>query len=346
MADTYGFTYRRSARPRHFWLGDRWATPAERRSAARFVTRGFDAMEKAGAAGRDVAAIEVTDRTSRWTPLLDAWIAVFTSVDSAHASTLDHSNYRDTEENWPMRDGFGALVARYCADVPVALNTPVERIDWSGRRVAVDTPGGFIEARAVIVTVSTGVLAAGTIRFTPALPDGKRTAIEALPTGHANKIALQFDGDVFGDMPRHFRLLSQISGETILFQVRPFGWPMAIGFVGGRLSAGLEAAGEQVAIDLALGHLTEAFGSGIARHLRKAAFTGWTGDPWIRGAYSAARPGQAHRRADLAAAIDDRLFFAGEATSLDFFSTAHGAYLTGCAAARAAATAIGRISVS
>ena len=35
----------------------------------------------------------------------------------------------------------------------------------------------------------------------------------------------------------------------------------------------------------------------------------------------------------LAAPVDDRLFFAGEACSLRDFSTAHGAYLTGVAAA-------------
>jgi len=34
--------------------------------------------------------------------------------------------------------------------------------------------------------------------------------------------------------------------------------------------------------------------------------------------------------------VNDRLFFAGEACSLNFFSTAHGAYETGLAAANAA----------
>jgi monoamine oxidase len=82
------------------------------------------------------------------------------------------------------------------------------------------------------------------------------------------------------------------------------------------------------------------FGAGIARHLVKTAGTAWGGDPYIRGGYSAARPGHAHRRADLAAPIDDRLFFAGEATSIDSYATAHGAYLTGIAAAAAAAAAL------
>ena len=57
--------------------------------------------------------------------------------------------------------------------------------------------------------------------------------------------------------------------------------------------------------------------------------TAWRGDPWTLGAYSAPRPGQAHQREVLARPVDDRLFFAGEATTRDTFATCHGAYLTG-----------------
>jgi monoamine oxidase len=69
--------------------------------------------------------------------------------------------------------------------------------------------------------------------------------------------------------------------------------------------------------------------------------TAWRGDPWVKGAYSAARPGTVGQRARLAEAIDGRLFFAGEATSSEFFATAHGAYLSGIRAADEAHGAIG-----
>ena len=42
----------------------------------------------------------------------------------------------------------------------------------------------------------------------------------------------------------------------------------------------------------------------------------------------------------LAAPVDDRLFFAGEACSRSDFSTAHGAYVTGVAAGRALIAAL------
>ena len=64
-------------------------------------------------------------------------------------------------------------------------------------------------------------------------------------------------------------------------------------------------------------------------------------DPFARGAYSHALPGHADKRAVLAASVDGRLFFAGEATSPNFFSTAHGAYETGVAAAEQALAALG-----
>ena len=77
-------------------------------------------------------------------------------------------------------------------------------------------------------------------------------------------------------------------------------------------------------------HLEALFGSSIKGCLTdRVIATTWQGDPWTLGAYSAARPGRAHQRAVLARPVDDRLFFAGEATSTDSCCTCHGAYLSG-----------------
>jgi monoamine oxidase len=62
--------------------------------------------------------------------------------------------------------------------------------------------------------------------------------------------------------------------------------------------------------------------------------TRWQADPFARGSYSHALPGHADDRFVLAGPVGDRLFFAGEACSPEFFSTAHGAYLSGITAAR------------
>jgi monoamine oxidase len=59
----------------------------------------------------------------------------------------------------------------------------------------------------------------------------------------------------------------------------------------------------------------------------------WGADPFARGSYSYALPGMADCRAALAAPVDGRLFFAGEACSRGDFSTAHGGWNTGVSAA-------------
>jgi monoamine oxidase len=70
-----------------------------------------------------------------------------------------------------------------------------------------------------------------------------------------------------------------------------------------------------------------------SRRLKPLHSYGWGIDPFSHGSYSYALPGKSDCRVALAAPVDDRLFFAGEACSVHDFSTAHGAYLTGIVAA-------------
>lgn len=334
IAHQLGFTYRKTQfRNRRLYAGDRWATPAETREWVAYNARNERAIEKAGREGRDIAIAEVIEHGSRWEPLFAAWVAAFSGADPDEISALDWFNYKNTDENWPVREGFGALVAAWGADVPVSFECPATQVDWSERMVRVITPRGTIEARAAIVTVSTGVLAADAIRFTPALPDWKCKAISGVPMGHAEKVGLAFDRDVFG-MPAASGV-SYVGDrpEGFGFQIRPFGRDMAMCHLGGRFAAALQKDGEAAMIAYARERLATMFGSAIKRRITAAQASRWEADPFIRGGYAAALPGCAHMRADLARPLDDRLFFAGEATHAAFFSTAHGAYLSGTDAA-------------
>ncbi len=75
-------------------------------------------------------------------------------------------------------------------------------------------------------------------------------------------------------------------------------------------------------------------GSDFRQRLKPLDESHWSRDPFSRGSYSHALPGHAGKRAVLAASVNDRLFFAGEATSPDFFTTAHGAQQSGVRAAK------------
>ena len=337
MADAAGFTYRKGTFDRTLHFAADWTASTDVKDCDDFLERSYAALREAHAAGRDVSVADVVERDSPWTGYFDYWTSLNASVDSDQISAVDLYNYRDTGEDWPLKEGYGTLIARLAQGLPMELNAAVTDIDRTSKEIRLTTPKGAIAAKAVIVAVSTGILGGGDIRFTPDLPDWKQHAIANLPLGCHNRIGLLFDRNVFGDdHPRGAMLLSSDS-EPMSFKIRPFGYDYVVGLTGGRFADWLERAGIEASVDLAKENLKKAFGSDITKHVVRHLVTAWRGDPWVKGAYSAARPGTVGQRPRLAEAIDGRLFFAGEATSLEFFSTAHGAYLSGIAAADAVA---------
>jgi monoamine oxidase len=337
IAQALGYAPYFERRVRQVFLGDRRADAAETADWQAFAERNFKAIHAAGETGRDVPANEVIERGARWSALFDAWCAMMTAFNPDEVSTLDYARYVDTRENWVVPAGFGTLIAHYGAGLPVTLEAPVTRLDWSGPGVRLETPKGTVAARAAIVTVSTAVLAGGAIRFDPPLPDWKQAAIEAMPVGAANKIGFALRRDVLGGPQERFSIFSSDRADAMHFHVRPCGDPVIGVYVGGRVCDALEKDGPDAMIALARERLKAIFGADVEREITASVATGWRSDPHFGGAYSMARPGQAHRRADLATPLADRLFFAGEATHIDFYSTAHGAYLSGVAAAGAVA---------
>jgi monoamine oxidase len=355
IADELGHAY--VARPRafdgHFHLGTGWAKGDEYRAYREAFEEAEASAVAAGREGRDIAALDVMDNGSRWARMVHHIFTAISSVPPSDISTADLAAYRDTGANWPLVQGYGALLEALYARLPVELSTPVTAIDTNGVAILIETPRGTVRARSLIVTVSTNVLASGAIRFTPELPPRLQAALYDVPTGHANKAAFRFKRDVFGlpDMSYvNFMDERDAARPACSFQIKPFGQDLAIAYLGGDLAENLDRAGEAEMTAFARAALSDMFGADIFRELSGTAATSWTSDPRTLGAYSCARPGHAHERAVLAEPVSERFFLAGEAVSADWYSTVHGAHLTGIAAAeradaylrRAIATALGR----
>jgi monoamine oxidase len=207
----------------------------------------------------------------------------------------------------------------------------VRGIDHRGQRLLVETSKGAVAADQVIVTVPSALIASERLRFTPALP-AKVRAAGGLPLGLADKLFMSLDrAEEFENNVRLFGRTD--SGGTGGFHFRPFGRPMIEGYFAGKLASDLEASGDGAFFDFALLQLTAVLGSEFAKRLKPIRVHRWGHDPFALGSYSFAVPGSADCRAVLAEPVDDRLFFAGEACSKHDFSTAHGAWHTGVAAA-------------
>lgn len=323
------------------WTGRRrigQLSDAERSAVETTISDGLEAIHEAGEAGEDIAASAVLDTQAPGRPLLDAVISWIYGADPDQVSTIDAARYRDTGHNWPVKEGYGALVQAYGAGLPVALNTRATVIDWSGPGVSVTTSAGRIKARAAVVALPTTVMAEDRVRFTPDLPAKKRSAMENLPLGVADKVFFRLIGEPADMSADSFVRGRHDTSRTCSLQIRPFGRDIVNCYFGGRFAREMEEQGTMV--EAARAELVNAFGSKVTQHLTDPRATAWFLDPDSRGSYSAALPGHGHRRADLAAPLEDRLFFAGEACSPDFFSTCHGGYLSGIAAADAAAAAL------
>jgi monoamine oxidase len=283
----------------------------------------YDRAEEAAKSGRDSAASTWLDPGNRWNPMIDALSTYINGCELDRVSTLDMDAYEDTEINWRVRRGYGALMAAYGALCPLALNTQVTLIDHSGVRVRIETSRGTLTAGKVIVTVPTNLIADEAIRFHPALP-AKVDAARGLPLGLADKVMLALDEP--DALPKDGNLRGATMRTAMgSFHLRPFGEPCIEGYFGGSFARALEDAGDGALAAQSIDEIASLLGNDYRRKLKPLAESRWAHDPFARGSYSHALPGHAGDRAILAAPVDGRLFFAGEATSPNFFSTAHGA---------------------
>ena len=263
------------------------------------------------------------------------------AADDDEISIADFNAAAELDPNFFTREGFGALVHRWGADVPVTTGCPATRIRWDGPGVEVETPRGTLRGRAAIVTVSPGVLQFGSPGFYPALPEPHQEAVFDLPMGLLTKIPLQVGGDRLGLRAFDDLLIEGRGRNDLFFLCFPFDLDLMVGFVGGDFAWEIEAAGREAAVDFAIGRLADLFGSEVRRAVGHGSMTNWAAERHVRGAYAAARPGRASAREVLRRPVGDRIWFAGEALAgQGLMQTAAGARLSGAAVAAEVMAAI------
>lgn len=330
IAERAGFTVDRSPANWRTQWHDLGFPPADQ-DAAHEAYAAWNARALAAVDGADRPLSDSVAPDDRWRGMMDAISGYANGAPLSQVSLHDWAAYEEasTDDNWAVVEGYGTVIIRHAAAVPVRLSTPVTRIDHRGPSLKLDTLAGTIEADRVIVCVPTSVLARDALTFDPPLPD-KHAAADALPLGLADKVFLEVECP---EWPANAHLVGKPdSACTASHRLSPFGLPIIESFFGGDCAEALE---DGDAAQFAIDELVALLGSDWRRRLTPRGATRWRHVPHIGGSYSHARVGQAGQRAVLAAPVDDRIFFAGEACHSHDFSTAHGAYETGVAAARA-----------
>ncbi len=308
--------------------------PLDAPAYCRYQEAMWERINEAGQGAEDMCAAAALP-SSPWRDTAKHWVAQMQGGDADVVSAKDVHRYADADGDWLVAGGLGAFVRRLHADVPVRLNCPVTKIDYSSGGVRVTTPDGALQAKRLVLTVSTGVLAAEKIEFSPPLPREKHAAVANLPMGLLNKVGLEFDPDWAG--AHQGQMADYASGEdgfcTLLFGF--YGSSLAVGFFAGRYGDAIESAGPGAATEFCMEGLRTIFGGDIVKSVRRSAETAWRSNPHTLGSYSYAKPTGADAREILARPVADRVFFAGEATMPDAYATVHGAWKSGVIAADA-----------
>ena len=150
-------------------IGRRNARAGETEEFLAALVRANRAIDEASRGRADVACASVLPKDlGVWAGTAEFVLgAGFAGKDLKDISAIDKARAQERNAAIACRQGMGTLIAKLGEQVPLSLSTPASRIVWSKRDVAVETPAGKIAARAAIVTVSSNVLAAGNIKFTP-----------------------------------------------------------------------------------------------------------------------------------------------------------------------------------
>eukprot|EP00667_Euglena_gracilis_P008677 EG_transcript_8793 len=253
--------------------------------------------------------------------------------------------------------GMGALVERLAQGLDIRYRAVVTRVAYDAATgVAVQTrDGAELRGGAVVCTVPLGVLQQGSIDFVPPLPRWKRRAIHRLGCGATFKMGLQFPTifwppaeQFLGKVGRNWTLLGDGSHiEFINFHALR-GNRVLMAEMEGEFARTLSVLPHPDRVRIVMDELRRMFGPSIPEplHTRSANYVA---NPFVVCGFSFWPPfASGDDNEDIREPLVDRLYFAGEHTSADFYGNLHGAWVEGrdagdAVAARAAARRLARL---
>jgi monoamine oxidase len=313
-----------------YWSESHWLDPTESTSVNLNISKRFQEIYVAAELGHDVSISDIPINNSFEAAVSEELVKLMCSEETHFTSAVGYGDYNDTGVNWMVTSGYGDLISRMAADAPIRINTKVSEISYQKGGVRVETSSGQLDARAVIVTTSTNVLRSGQISLPAGPAQEILELVEDVPCGTYEKIAIEFEQYPFNPADNEAVWIQSYSDSNpIYFQISPQKKPMLIAHVAGEQARELVQTGSQGMADFAIQKLTSVFGSKINKTICGTATTSWQADPLIQGGYSYARIGAGHNRQKMIELDTGEIVFAGEAFSLPWYGTAHGAYQSG-----------------
>ena len=319
-------------------IGRRDAREGELEDFLAALVRAHRAVVEAARGKTDVSCAAALPRDlGDWRATIEFVLGPFgCGKDLRDVSAVDFARSAERDVDAFCRQGFGALVLKLAEGLPVQTSTPVTKIEsWGRGRIGVATSRGELTAYAVIITVSTNVLASGRIRFDPE-PKRALDAAAKLTLGSYDHIVLELADNPLG-LQRDDLVFEKSDGaKTAAMLANVAGTSLCMIDVAGKFGRDLSAQGEAAMTAFGRDWLGNLYGTEIAKSIRRTHATRWNAEPLALGAFSAAPPNAQGMRRALMESFRDRMFFAGEAAHETLWGTVGGAWESGERAAVAA----------
>jgi len=247
-----------------------------------------------------------------------------------------HSQVSGTDGIIPF--GYNLVSSKLAKNIPLELNCKVDGISYDKPIVEISTNKGIFKTKNCIVTVPIGVLKEKTITFSPALPKEKLLAIDDLQVGLFNKVYLLFPCAFWDQEVEWIEPIPSSKSRDQIWDIMNFGkyfkQPILLVFTAGSFAKEVEKWSDEKTIDSVMSVLKKLYGENIPSP-SSYRITRWGSNPFSLCSYSA--PGlkpEVKAYENLAAPVNDCLYFAGEATSTTDPSTVLGAFSSGERAAK------------
>jgi monoamine oxidase len=281
-------------------------------------------------------AIAAAGLNARTQAILTSWIGnkLGTANDKLGIKSLteelsarNRNNNQFVLKSNPMQD---AVLSRFNAVVPfVELNSIVTGINYSGEKILITgqkngTAESFgTEVDRLVVTVPVSILKAGTISFSPSLPSAKTTALSRMDMEAAIRVRLEFKNNFWGQQsafiyggttaPEYFNAGRNRDDLERSLDIT----------VHGPKAAQLSAKGKGMINDI-LAELDALYAGKATQNIRLDPqdnklflIMDWTKEEYIQGGIAYVKAGGTNQdRIDLSSSVDNKLFFAGEATDV------------------------------
>jgi len=324
-------------------IGRRYAREGEMEDFLAGLVRASTAIADAARRGDMPGSQALPKDLGDWRATIELVLGPLTcGKELAEVSSADLSRAPDRDKSAFCRQGLGTLLARLAAGLPLQLASPVTAIEhWSRANTTVHTTKGQLRTSAVIVTVSTNVLSAGKIRFTPELPRRHLDGLSRLRLGSHDRIALELADNPLGLRADELVLEKNERRETAAMLANVGGSTLCVVDVAGSFGRELSGKGEAAMRDFAVGWLAGLYGSEVKAAVRRSRATRWNEEPWVLGAGSVAAPGAQTARRTLMEPVSNRVFLAGEAVHETLWGSIGGAWESGERAADAALKLLG-----